>query len=216
MNETDRRHAADDRLRRIIAELRAGRVVADLRTYLDEWAAYDVGGGLLTRGGRQRWFNNPCPWQEHERLSTYMDWRSPSAERILWRGRQRDPAVRKPRRGDVQPYRLIVDHAVPIAVIRAMLMANRGLWSVESITPFLRHHYKRGVLTKWGDDRRLDAAGLRQSMPHGWQPWDDPYARYRAVGIYRDQEPRPDRVVRQRGPLFTLLDALRGLTRKAA
>jgi len=33
------------------------------------------------------------------------------------------------------------------------------------------------------EDQHLTAAGLEQAMPAGWQPGDDPWARYRAAGL---------------------------------
>ena len=57
-----------------------------LRTHLDEWAAFEVGGGLLTRGMNQRWFNNPCAKSEGARLLEYMDRLSPAAREICERG----------------------------------------------------------------------------------------------------------------------------------
>src|SRR5438105_13986690 len=63
---------ADERLRRVVrfVETREGL----LRTHLDEWAAYEFGGMLLSRGRRQIWLNNPCPWRHWERLGRHMDW----------------------------------------------------------------------------------------------------------------------------------------------
>lgn len=173
---------ADERLQRVLAW--ASGAQGSLRTHLDEWAAFEAGGELLTRGGRQRWFNNPCPWREWSRLACHMDWLTPAAAAILRRGRERDPAVRKPRRGDVAPFRIIVEHAVPVKVIGEAVRRDTQLWSMARLREFLRHHYKRGVLTS-EEDKQLTTAGLRQAMPSEWNPWDDPFARYHAVPLFR-------------------------------
>jgi hypothetical protein len=178
----DFRGEADERLRRVVrfAQSRQG----SLRTHLDEWAAYEFGGELLTRGGRQRWFNNPCPWTEWRRLTTHMDWITPEAALVLRRGMDRDPAVKKPRRGQPAPYRVIVEHAVPVKVIGETVSNQSSLWQPDRLREFLRHHFKRGVLTS-AEDARLNEQGLRQRMPPGWQAGGDPFARYNAVRLQR-------------------------------
>ena len=80
------------------------------------------------------------------------------------------------------PYRLIVEHAVPLRVLRDVIQADSALWQVERLRHFLLANYRRGVLLK-EEDRRLDQAGLKQVMPKTWAPGDDPFARYRKVGL---------------------------------
>jgi hypothetical protein len=184
MNEEARKRSAQARLNSIVHELKTGEPLGQLRTHLDEWAAFEIGGELLTRGDRQRWFNNPCPWKHWDRLPRYMDWVTPSAADILKRGEDRDPAVRKPPSGQPAPYRLVVDHAVPIAEIRRLLVADESLWEASKLRGFLRYHFRRGVLTK-NEDNKLRSQGLGSRMPVGWKAWDDPFARYRAVNLER-------------------------------
>lgn len=184
----DRQREADERLRRVIRFAQAQE--GSLRTHLDEWAAYEFGGHLLTPGGRQRWFNNPCPWKEWHRLVTHMDWITPDAAHVLRRGMDRDPAVKKPKNGEPAPFRLIVEHAVPVKVIGRAVRDDTSLWQADRLRGFLRHHFKRGVLTKAEDDvLRQKVAGeatsLRQRMPTGWCPGGDPFARYHAIGLKR-------------------------------
>jgi hypothetical protein len=181
-----------DRLESMVRCAQTGRI-PDLRTKLDEWKAFTDRGGLLTSGGRQRWFNNPCPWREFARLRAHMDWITPSAEQILELAEQRDLRVRKPKAGQPAPFRLIVEHAVPVKVIHDHIVADPALWDVGSLEGFLLTHYKRGVLTSDEDallNRAVvgESASLRQRMPTGWTIHDDdPYARYRAVGLRRHQ-----------------------------
>lgn len=179
-----------DRLRAIIDHAPSGRIT-DLRTKLDEWKAFRDRGGLVTRGGRQRWFNNPCPWKEFARLRAHMDWITPKAETVLARGDRRDPLVRKPKRGEPAPHRLIVEHAVPIKVLHDLIVGDTALWQIEPLEEFLLANFKRGVLTS-DEDALLnqlvagESRSLRQRMPTGWSVNEnDPYARYRAVGLER-------------------------------
>lgn len=173
---------ANERLRRIAEFGRTG--IGPLRTHLDEWAAFERGGELLTGGNKQRWFNNPCPWKEWERLASYMDFVTPEAAAVLRRGMDRDPAVKKPPRGQRAPFRLIVEHAVPVKTIGQAVRNDRRLWEPTALRNFLQHHYRRGVLTS-AQDGALNAVGLRESMPAGWQVGGDPFARYHAVGLKR-------------------------------
>lgn len=179
-----------DRLRAIISHAPTGRI-PDLRTKLDEWKAFRDRGGLVTRGGRQRWFNNPCPWKEFARLRVHMDWITPNAEEVLALGERRDPRVRKPKRGEPAPYRLIVEHAVPIKVLHDLIVGSSTLWRMEPLEEFLLGNFKRGVLTS-DEDALLnrvvvgEPTSLRQRMPTGWSINDnEPYARYKAVGLTR-------------------------------
>lgn len=159
-----------------------------LRTHLDEWAAFEVGGGLLTRGRNQRWFNNPCAKSEGARLLEYMDRFSPIAREICERGARGDPEVKKPESGEPAPYRLMVDHSIPIAVLGEQIRRAPELHAIASLRHFLRSNFRRAVIT-FPEDGLLnrphgpDGKSLKQRMPEGWVFGDDPYARYRAAGI---------------------------------
>jgi hypothetical protein len=179
--------AAQQRLQALVRLAPTGRI-PDLRTKLDEWAAFRVGGGLLTSGGKQRWFNYPCPVREAARLKRYMDWVSPAARVILDRGESGDRSVSKPPRGTPDPNRLVVDHTIPIRVLREAISSDRSLWQVPEIESFLLRYFIRSVITK-SEDRQLEAKvpgggrSLRQRMPTGALFADEPFARYRAAGI---------------------------------
>ncbi len=159
-----------------------------LRTHLDEWAAFEVGGGLLTRGMNQRWFNNPCAKSEGVRLLEYMDRLSPAAREICERGARGDPEGKKPERGEPAPYRLMVDHSIPIAVLGEEIKRSTQLDTIASLRDFLRLNFRRAVIT-FAEDGLLNCpqgpAGksLKQRMPDGWKFGDSAYARYRAAGI---------------------------------
>lgn len=159
-----------------------------LRTLIDEWAAFEFGGGLLTRGMNQRWFNNPCAKSEGARLLAHMDRFSPAARAICERGARGDPEVKKPRRGEPAPYRLMVDHSIPVVVLGQEIKRSVGQHSIAAVRDFLRSNFRRAVIT-YAEDGLLNrphgpgGKTLRQRMPDGWEFGDDPYARYRAAGI---------------------------------
>lgn len=171
------------------ATKRLGRVLSwaiddngsNLRTHLDEWAAYELGGELLTRGGRQRWFNNPCPVKEGRRLLRFMDRHSLAAEHICLRGEKGDPAVKKPAHGEPAPFRILVDHSIPIKVLGAEIRQNNDLKQMKNLRQFLRDNFRRTVIT-FEENKRLDKV-YKQTMPSGWTFGDDPFARYAAAGI---------------------------------
>lgn len=182
---------ANIRLERIRQWASTGK--GSLRTHLDEWAAFEVGGGLLTRGMNQRWFNNPCAKSEGARLLEYMDRLSRAAREICERGARGDPGVKKPKSGEPAPYRLMVDHSIPIAVLGEEIKRSTEFETIASLRDFLRSSFRRAVITFAEDgllNRPHGSAGksLKQRMPAGWQFGDDPYARYRAAGIVLEGE----------------------------
>lgn len=187
---------ANLRLDRIIDFAQNGRN-GSFRTHLDEWAAFHFGGLLLTRGGKQKWLNNPCPWTHSERLFAHADWITPDAANILRRGAAREVAVKKPKSGQPAPHRLIVDHSVPVRVLRDLVIADESLWERSKLSGFLLEYFKRGVLTA-AEDARLNTPvpgekkSLKQRMPTGWQRGRDPFARYHQIGLTHYQNPAAD------------------------
>lgn len=135
-----------------------------LRTFLDEWFAYNRGELFLSGRLGPHWYNKPDPVRHNAALRG-MDFISEQAEEVL-SGRQR--------------HELMKDHSVPIAVVRSKLFELNDT-SIESIRSLLMTWYKLGVITK-DEDTRLNANGLRQKMPDDWDG-ADPFARYHAVGI---------------------------------
>lgn len=142
---------------------------APYRTFLDNFYAYYAGGPLLNQTGRPHWFNRPCP-REHRDALASAHFVSVRAMRVL-AGLSRESLVR--------------DHAIPVAVLRDMLL-NAHNPSLEIIERYIRNFYRLGIVTE-GEDQSLTAAGLRSSMPEGWNPHDGPFSRYDAVGITAQQ-----------------------------
>lgn len=175
MNLSER---ANERLNDILAF--AAGDDGDLRTFLDEWAAFTEGNELVKRTGSQRWFNNPCPHEDGARLLAHMNWHTPGAREVLLGGVQKRPEYKKPPTGHLWPYRIIVDHAVPIKVLGEE-MRRRSLQRKDELLAFLASYYKRGVLLE-SENKLLNQAGLRQCMPEGWDGLD-PFARYHAIGL---------------------------------
>lgn len=162
----DLREEAARRLDLIIDYVRTGPN-ASFRAHLDEGAAYEYGGELLKRTGKQRWFNNPCPWVDGGRLLAHMDWFSFEAAHICQRGVDRELAVRKPERGEPAPFRLIVEHVTPVRVLREAIRADSGVWQRGTLTEFLHFHYKQAVITQ---TENAMLKPFNHSMPHEWRP----------------------------------------------
>ena len=74
----------------------------------------------------------------------------------------------------------IYEHCIPANVVRAQILQAKPeeqiirkiLMQAGSVTVLLR-----------SEDQKLTASGLRHSMPKSWCWGDDPFARYKAVGI---------------------------------
>lgn len=87
----------------------------------------------------------------------------------------------------------MVNHAVPVRVI-GQLIGQSGALTLGALRDFLLHHYKRGVIT-FGEDQLLNQRlpgedrSLKQRMPTGWHPWENPFARYAKAGIIGSVRP---------------------------
>lgn len=189
MNSDPLRGLADSYLDHTIIALKAGDVGANLRDFLDPWWIYDRGGVFVHArdggGFSAHTFNNPCPWSHRSRLSEF-DWCSQGASAILELGRAAQIIDRKTQPKD---RRLIVDHSVPFAVLKRELWREPQVWTRENLREFLRHNFKRAVLS-FVENRLLTDEKLGARMPEGWKFGDDPFARYHVVGI----EPVPAQV----------------------
>ena len=71
-----------------------------------------------------------------------------------------------------------VDHAIPVKVLFDLFWRAETPGDMEKVTDA----YWVAVITKDENDR-LNAAGLKQRMPKGWQLGDDPRARWNEVNI---------------------------------
>jgi hypothetical protein len=180
MKEEQRRRIAASYLTHILVAIEAGDHAAPFRDFLDNWYAYEVGTGHLTSGGRPIWFNNPGAHRHHAALSR-MHFISRGAAEILARSTsdragyvemwtKKDPA-----------HRLMVDHAVPIGVLRRTMFEDEALRSPAAIGAFLGRYFRLGVLTS-SEDQTLNRMGLRDTMPADWDR-SSVFARYQAADI---------------------------------
>lgn len=88
-------------------------------------------------------------------------------------------AARAAYRGDPR-CPLVIEHAQPIALLVQELLDGPPL-VVEAVRRLLEARLQCVVLTPEEDDQ-IDAAGVGQGMPEGWQS-GDLWARYRAAGL---------------------------------
>ncbi|WP_132306603.1 hypothetical protein [Komagataeibacter saccharivorans] len=77
--------------------------------------------------------------------------------------------------------KLIVDHAVPVAVMVNMFFQPRADLTRDGLRALLIKWHHLGLLTH-EENARLNAAGLNSKMPSDWD-YMDVFARYRSVGI---------------------------------
>lgn len=186
------RGLADSYLDHVLIALRANDRAATFRNFLDPWWVFQRGGAFAHHrsdgGFTPHTFNNPCPWSHRDRLAQF-DWLSSGAKQILGMGRE---AKIKDRKQHPEHLRLVVDHAVPFAVIAKELWRQPMAWERENLRDFLNANFRRGVLTLF-EDRRLTHLGWRNAMPAGWEFGDDPFARYYAADITRGEMPGSSR-----------------------
>ncbi|MFN3725217.1 MAG: hypothetical protein ACK4SZ_02815 [Allosphingosinicella sp.] len=156
-------------LRHIQIAVEARDRAAPYRTFFDNFYAYYRGGPLLNDAGRPYWFNNPCP-RKHRNALASLHFVSSAASRVL---------------AGLDTERLVRDHAIPVAVLREILM-NAHPPSDEVVERYLRSFYRLGLITE-SEDERLSAAGLRSHMPKSWHSHDGAFARYEAVAITAHQ-----------------------------
>lgn len=93
-------------------------------------------------------------------------------------------AIRKATNGSLSNADVTYDHAIPLAALRPGL--RDAVTSYEAMAAFLKR-YVQGVVITREEDKQLNRAGWRSSMP-GDAMGDDLMARYRSVGIAFDPE----------------------------
>lgn len=141
------------------------------RTLIDNWNAYYRGGPFLNRNGSPHWFNRVTA-KDRAKLAPaleLMDIISPQAAAIL--------------DGKVEGV-IVKDHAVPSALIRDRLLAERPE-TPEHIRDFLQSWYRLGVITD-EEHKLLNDRGCRHTMPSAWAGTPG-FARYIHVGIERSR-----------------------------
>lgn len=90
-----------------------------------------------------------------------------------------------------KPKKVVRDHAVPVKVLVdycLKLPAGRLIVSPKNICLIrfdLKRYFFVAKITQ-KEDKTLTKIGLRQSMPKGWCFGDNPFARYKKVGIIVD------------------------------
>lgn len=180
---------AESYIDHLLLLLKADNGGANLRDFLDPWWSLSRGARFVKRTRKgyysQHTLNNPCPREHGERLLA-LDWVSAEADAAVKLG-----VRKKARSKDDIDNALIVDHAVPLAVIHRELFSARDEWDQATLTKFLHHHYRRGLLTKRQDaslNANENGGSLKSAMPAHWQRWDDPFARYHARSIVRATE----------------------------
>jgi len=156
---------------------------APYRDFLDNWYAFRVREGHLTKGHRPIWFNNPCAITRGAALRR-MHFISEKADAVLRSAEGASDEYQRMRDEKNPACRLMVDHAVPLGVIVAHLQeqfdANPAItahWLEERLIQL----YHLGVITS-EEDARLNSLGLRSAMPRGWDG-ADLQARYKTAGI---------------------------------
>lgn len=172
---------ADSYLDHIRIAIEAGDRGAPFRDFVDNWNAFRSDHDHhRSRGDRPRWFNNPSALTRVSMLDA-LDFRSSGAAAIIEEA-ARDPAAYQRRyQSRERTVKLIVDHAVPIGVMVAALFAGDVELTRDGIRAHLVRWYRLGLLSH-DEDARLNALGLRSTMPTGWDG-TDLFARYEAANI---------------------------------
>lgn len=152
-------------LEHILIAITAEDRSAPYRTFFDNWFAFKIGGPFLNRNSRPNWHNNPCPDRHGEALKS-AHFLSSKAARTL---------------SGVERQRLVKDHAIPVAVLREMLIDQQPS-SIAEVEQLMLRYYRIGVITQ-RENEQLRASGLNSEMPRGWTTGHDPFARYAQVGI---------------------------------
>lgn len=110
-----------------------------------------------------------------------LDFRSVGAVAIMAHAQNAPDEYRLKYAARDKTVRLIVDHAVPIAVMVDMLFQPGANLTRDGIREHLIKWYHLGLLTH-EENTRLNAAGLKSKMPANWN-YLDVFARYHSVGI---------------------------------
>ncbi len=160
---------------------------APFRDFIDNWAAFaSEAEHHRSTGNRVVWFNNPDAIKRQAMLLS-LPFRSAGADTILRYAAEQGREYRRRREAKDKAIKLIVDHAVPLAVIVKWLFEPGVDLSRESIRNHLKRWYCLGLLTN-DDDEGLNRLGLRSRMPANWDG-NDLIARYRETGIASVVEP---------------------------
>ena len=178
---SDYERIANSYVTHILVAVNARDRAAPFRDFVDNWYAFKaIDGHLLTKADRPRWFNNPNAAILGDAL-TAMHFKSSNASEILALARDNRTEYEDRRAKKDVSVRLMVDHAVPLLVLKDILFARDAKHTEETIHAVLCQRYRLGVITA-DEDKRLNQAGLQSKMPSNWNG-DDVFARYQQVGI---------------------------------
>lgn len=172
---------ADSYLDHIRIAVEAGDVGGPFRDFIDNWAAFVTEADHhRSAGDRVIWFNNPDALGRRAMLLS-LPFRSIGADAILRYAAEQPSEYRERRKAKDKAVKLIVDHAVPLAVIVGQLFKPDADLSRKGVRKHLMRWYHLGLLTDY-EDVELNRIGLRSNMPAHWNG-DDLTARYREAGI---------------------------------
>ena len=178
---------ADSYLDYIRIAVEVGDAGAPFRDFIDNWAAFSSEANHhRTAKDRVIWFNNPDAIGRRAMLLS-LPFRSTGADAILRYAAEQSDEYRERRKARDKAVKLIVDHAVPLAVMVGQLFKPDTDLSREGIRKHLKRWYCLGVLTD-AEDVRLNRLGLRSRMPPGWDG-NDLTARYRKAEIEAAAKP---------------------------
>lgn len=179
---TDRLNTlADSYLDHIRIAVKANDRGAPFRDFIDNWHAFrSEHDHHRSSGYRPRWFNNPNAATRLAMLES-LDFKSANAMAIMAHARSAPDEYRLKYAARDKAAKLIVDHAVPIAVMVNMFFQPRADLTRDGLRALLIKWHHLGLLTH-EENARLNAAGLNSKMPSDWD-YMDVFARYRSVGI---------------------------------
>lgn len=180
-------------LHHILIAVEAGDLSAPYRTFFDSWFAFRLGGPFLNSNSRPQWYNNPCP-EKHGEALRRAHFVSVAAARTL---------------SGIERERLMKDHAIPVSVLRDLLLGAQPS-SINEVRSLMERFYRIGIITRPEDDA-LCAAKLRSRMPVGWDAKSDPFARYHACDIIAQGISGSDQAVRKTQPKVTRPSSVSGL-----
>lgn len=195
MGATDRTakvaRLADSYLDHIRISVEAGDVGSPFRDFVDNWWAFTCEADYhRSVGDRVIWFNNPDAIGRRAMLLS-LPFRSTGAEAVLQYAAEQPQSYRERRALKDKAVKLIVDHAVPLAVIVGQLFEIGFDLSRQGIRAHLERFHCLGLITD-SEDARLNGLGLRSRMPRDWDG-EDLTARYQAAEIAAANCPhRPD------------------------
>ena len=174
---------ADSYLDHIRIAVEAGDAGGPFRDFIDNWAAFGIEASHhRSATDRVVWFNNPDALGRRTMLLS-LPFRSSGADVTLRYAAEQPNEYRERRKAKDNVVKLIVDHAVPLAVIVGQLFKPDVDLSRNGIRKHLMRWYYLGLLTD-AEDVKLNSIGLRSKMPANWNG-NDLTARIEKRGLQR-------------------------------